>query len=339
MGVATAVVVGAVVAGAVAGSMKDKSTQASGMNLGGASGLEQQGTKVESDSLSQLTDMVNSGPGEADTTNAYNDSKSLANMLDQYSKQGGANPNAQDISTSNSLAQQLFQGQRTALSQNMNDQNMYANREAALTGRSVNDPILRNKLAVEQMRQSSMLDANQGAFAAQYAQNQPMQRLGFAQQQNGILNGLATQAMSNRQALMGIGEGVVNNERNFRIATADKWGTQESGGGLKGALNGGIAGLGAGMGLAGSMGAGSGGGAPMSGGGYGGGGGGGMSYFNGSNPYASGGGGMAQQFQSQGANFQQPRSNYGVGQGGGYMFSGNQSRGMQNNNPNNVGGY
>jgi hypothetical protein len=119
----------------------------------------------------------------------------------------------------------LFGARRTALGQSFEDQLMQSNRQAALMGRAQNDPILKAKLAQEQIRQQAMLDAEQGGLATQLAMQLPGQRLGFAQQRSQILGGLATQAMANRQALAALGSGIMNSERGFRLDTGLRFNT------------------------------------------------------------------------------------------------------------------
>jgi hypothetical protein len=299
-----AIVAGAVVVGAVAGSMSDESesNSTSGVKLGAASEFEDflSGTKIpprpvdngfgfitgnahinaaqaewdrkyagKVDKMGEiqkqygkLSDMVDAGPGQQDVTNSIGAGRDFADMLKRYSQQGGSDPTAQDISGANSLASQMFQGQRTAMGQAFSDQREQFARQAALMGRDASDPILAAKLAQEQTRQGSLLDANQGAWASQYALGQPDRRLGYAGQRVDMLSGLASQAMSNRQALLSVGSQLQAGERNWRLSTAQQYSNSktESGGGLKGALQGGLAGLGAGMGAAGGMGGGGGGG-------------------------------------------------------------------------------
>lgn len=192
---------------------------------------------------------INAGPGQSDVTAGYEAQKGLASMYGDYAQSGGL-PSQGDINTSNQFASQLFAPQQTALNQSFTDQNIEANRRAALMGRSLNDPILAAKLATEQTRQSQFLNSQMGSAASQMALALPGQRLGFEQQKAGILSGLATQAMSNRQQLMAMGEGLMNNERNWRISTAQRNNTSESGGGFGGFLTGALGGAGAGMSLA-----------------------------------------------------------------------------------------
>jgi hypothetical protein len=232
---------GLLAAGGVAGSKPDKSKSqyASYTDAGSATAAEQTGQNGMLDSYAKLMEMVNAGPGQQDVARSYSSSRDLASLLDDYSK-GGYMPTSSDQSQAQSLAQGLFNPQRVAMQQAFQDQNTQYARQAALMGRSPTDPVLAAKLAQEQTRQSAMLDANQNSFAMQQAMNNPLQRLGFATDKNNILSGLATQAMANRQAIASMGEGIMNNERQFRLATATHYGNQqtESGGGFKGAFNG-----------------------------------------------------------------------------------------------------
>jgi hypothetical protein len=325
------------VAGAVAGGSDKTQTQSttnkntSGVNLSPESSLQNSAQQGVSNDYNSLRDMVNSGPGQDDITRSVTNSRSLADMFGQYS-QGGYMPNSQDISSSNSLAQNLFNPQQVALNQSFVDQTTQSNRQAALMGRDANDPILAAKLRTNMSNQQQMLAANQNAWAQQYALQQPMQRLGFAQQQNQMLGGLATQAMQNRQALASMGSSILGNERNYQLETSQRYNngtsnnTQVQQGSLGGAISGGMAGLGAGLsagsGLAGAMGGGGMGAASAGGGAMGGGGAGMMSGMN----YS-----------------QSPSSFFGLGStssmgGGGSPFSGAPSSGLMARNYSNPSG-
>jgi hypothetical protein len=255
--VGTALAIGAgALLGGVAGAIPSKSSSnsSSGVIVGASSDNENAATDAVGKSFGQLQSMVNAGPGQSDVTAAQDNNKSLANMLGQYAATGGQ-PTAADIQTAQTTSGQLFQGQQTALNQSFTDQSIDANRQAAMQGRDMNDPVLAAKLATEQVRQQQQLSANQGSFAQQYAMQQPQQRLGYAQAQNGMLNGLATQAMANRQAIASMGSSIQGNERNWRLRTAGHYGntTSTSGGGLGGALTGLIGGAGIGQSFAAGM--------------------------------------------------------------------------------------
>jgi len=248
-----AALAGGAAIGAIAGSQKNVTDQSStsGLILDPASQQETKARDTMMGAFDQYGNMVNAGPGQSDVSNAYSNNQSLAAMLGQYAK-GGYNPTDSDISGANSLFAKLFQPQQTALNQSFDTQNQNFNKQAALMGRDPNDPVFRSKLAYQQSRDQQLLSAQQNSAAQQYAMQQPFQRLNFAQQQNGVLNGLATQAMANRQALASMGQGIMNSERQFRLLSAGKWSDsqQSSGGGLQGALNGAMAGMGTGAKLA-----------------------------------------------------------------------------------------
>lgn len=278
-GVAAAGAIGGAVAGAT-----DKTT-VNKVNVGAASGLENAASAGIGSDYNSLRGMVDAGPGSSDITAGTTASRDLAAMLDSYSKSGGL-PGANDITSANNLAGGLFQGQRQALQQNFMDQQTAARQNAAISGRGLNDPVLQNKLAQEQTRQQMLLDANQGSLSQQLAMALPGQRLDYSAQKANVLQGLASQAMSNRQALLNIGEGIQTNERNFRLATADRSSTQQ--GSVGGAISGGFAGLGSGLSaasslLGGPLGGMLGGGGGGGGGGMGGGGGGGSPFSLGVN--------------------------------------------------------
>ncbi len=316
--------VGAIVGGAVGaiGGMfgsKTKQSQESWIDAGSATGAENAGQQGMMGAYGTLQDYVNRGPGGQDVSNAYGAQTDLASMLKQMSETGGM-PGAGDISQAQGIAGQLFAGQRVGMQNAFGDQLTQANRDAALSGRGANDPILRAKLAQEQMRQSSQLDANQGSYGSQLAMSLPGQRLGFAGQRANVLGGLATQAMANRQAIAAMGEGIMQNERQFRLQTAKRYGTQtqESGGGIGGALKGAIAGAGAGFGMSGGMGGSGGTGfsMPQTGGFEQA-----QQFFGGANPYAAGGsgfgnvgGGAANQYSLSG------NANYGGGRKIGFGY-------------------
>lgn len=185
-----------------------------------------------------LSDLVNSGPGQQDVTAGLESNRSLAEMLRQYAQEGGNLPTAGDISSSNRITDQLFQAQQLGLQQAFQDQSVEANRRAALQGRSLNDPMLAAKLAIEQTRQQNMFGAQKGAFATNFALQQPGQRLGFMTQRNDLMSGLASQAMSNRQALLGIGSSLQANERNWRNSQGVTTGTQTESPGALGIMSG-----------------------------------------------------------------------------------------------------
>lgn len=170
----------------------------------------------------QLQDLVNLGPGEQDVTAALGSQRDLAEMLRQYSAEGGNLPSAADISRGTTLSRELFNPQYVALQQSLQDQATEASRRSAIMGRSLNDPILAAKLAQEQIRQQSMLEAQRGAFATQWSLGQPGERLQYAGMRNDIMTGLANQAMMNRQSILNLGSQLQANERSWRLNTAER---------------------------------------------------------------------------------------------------------------------
>lgn len=238
------------IGGAMAGSQKDVVTNksTSSMNLSPESALEGQGRNATSQGLSDLQSFVSAGPGQQDVTNAYGAQNDFAAQLKSFS-QGGFGPTEQDINSSNSMAEKLFGGRRNAITSNFGKQREDFAQQASLMGRSPLDPVFRNKLAQEQTRQLEQVGAEQGSFAMQNAMQQPFQRLQFQQQHANVLGGLATQAMSNRQALMSMGNNIHNSERGFRLnsASRENMNTQESGGGFKGGFAGALGGISAGL--------------------------------------------------------------------------------------------
>jgi hypothetical protein len=235
------------VVGGVINGLSDKSTTTrSGINMAPASAMENAASAGMMQDYSAMRGMVDAGPGASDVTAGTNSARDLASMLGQYQQSGGM-PGAQDITQANTAAGGLFQGQRMALKQNFMDQETQNAQNAAVMGRGMNDPVLRNKLMQEQTRQQMQLDANQGSLSQQLAMAMPGQRLGYATQKTNVLQGLASQAMSNRQALLAMGEGMQTNERNFRLQSGERYGEQTQKGSIGGAIAGGLAGLGAGL--------------------------------------------------------------------------------------------
>lgn len=229
---------------------KQSSSQRSGIILAPETALEQQARADIAKQYGSLQEMTAGGPGQTDVAKGYQQTQDLANLLQQYA-QGGFLPGQQDFATANQFAQQAFAPQQTAINQQFQEEQIRANQLAAQLGRPANDPIIQARLSQERQRAQERLGASQSAFASEFAMNLPQQRLGYTQQLTDVRSALASQAMSNRQALLGLGSQLQGADRQFRIQTGTQWGTgeQESGGGLKGALTT-IAGL---AGAAGSL--------------------------------------------------------------------------------------
>lgn len=247
----------AAVVGGIAGGQKDSVTQyqegatTSGIRLqdfnalsAGQSNLEKNAYDSQVSSFTDLQNLIGKGPGGSEVSANTQFQNSYASQLQQL-MQGIANPNqAQNFKT----AQQYFAPQQTALNQQFEQQNTDSNRLAARLGRAGNDPILRNKLSQEKTRQQTMLNSQIGSFGQQLPAFQAEQIMGVGNQLSNLRQGLATQAMNNRSTLLSMGNQLASSERQYRINTAQQYGSNYShgenlsGGGLKGAVSGAMAG-------------------------------------------------------------------------------------------------
>ncbi len=256
-------------AGAVAGSQKDVSTQqsesasTSDVWLKDFSDLNRGQSDLEKtahgDSMKQFTDLmglVNKSPGQQEVTANRNYQNSFADQL-QAMLNKNMNPTAGDTAANYGSAQRLFAPRQESLNQQFEQETTQSNRLAARLGRSGNDPVLRNKLSQEKTRQQRSLDAEVGSYAEQLPDIQAGRLMNLGGYLSNLRGGLASQALQNRQTLLGLGQALTQQERDYRLQTAKRSGTQsgqtrtEGGGGLKGAIQGGIAGFGAGAGAGG----------------------------------------------------------------------------------------
>ena len=244
--------------GGAAGSRTDQ-TQKSEVKVGAESELERLLRGQQQGQVSDLQNLVNLGPGAQDVTSSLGASRGLASALQQAASTSGL-PNANDIQQAQGFASQMFAPQQEQLNQLFGDRSIEVARLSAQLGRPVNDPILQAKLAQGNAREQSLLGAQQGAFAAQQAQQMPFQRLQLQSQLADVQGGLASQAFSNRQAILNMGNTLAQQERQFRLDTATRTGTQSqtSGGGLGGAIGGLFAGVGGGLSAARKLGIGGG---------------------------------------------------------------------------------
>lgn len=240
--------------GAIAGGQGDSSSQTYKKILAPESELEKQAGKVAGGQLSELEKLLGSQYGtQQDLSQGAADQRGLNDLLRAFS-QGGFLPNQQDFSQAQQYTNDVFAPQTQQLQDNFDQAKIFADREAVRMGRSANDPILRNKLLQEQTRQQNALNSQQTAFRSQFAQSIPLQRLQFAQQLAGVQGDLASRAMANRQALFSMGNQLRGQEQNFRLGSATTEASSQSGGGLSGALMGGLAGVGMGSSIASKMG-------------------------------------------------------------------------------------
>lgn len=261
MGAVTALALGGAALGGLAGAMGGGGSQTSTVNAGRATGLERQGVATTRENLAQLRDLVSEGPGQGDVRAGLGAQRDLASLFSQLQQSGGL-PGQQDIAQAGGFAQSIFDPQRVAMQQQMEDQRQMMSRQAALLGRDSSDPILQARLASQQGDRAALLNAQQGAFQSQLALQLPGQRAAFATQRANILGGLATQAMQNRQALASLGQSITGQERNFRLNTASRTTTENVSPGQRfsNAISGAFGGAGMGMGLSSMMGGGGGGG-------------------------------------------------------------------------------
>lgn len=256
--------------GALAGGQADKGRQRTFQDVHlkdikelnkGRSDLEAAADTSQLDQFNQLQALLSQGPGQAEVTAGLQSQNDLAALIQSTLAQGGL-PNQTQVGQAQTFASQIFDPQRVALQQSFQDQDIAYQRLAARLGRSGADPVLRNKLAQEQTRQLSLLNSQQGAFAAEQAMSQPQRQLQLAEALAQVRGGLASQALQNRQTLLGLGNQLAASERQYRLSAVGRSSdtTTTSGGGLGGAISGGLAGIGIGAGTAslfGSFGSGS----------------------------------------------------------------------------------
>lgn len=198
----------------------------------------------------ELEGLIGLGPGRTDISASLASTRGLAAAFGEAARTGGL-PTEADITATRGISERLFDPQRVALEQAFQDRQTDFARQAAISGRPVTDPILQAKMAQERTRAEERLQANIGSTAQQLALQQPERRLGFLGQQAQIQGGLASQALQNRQTLLGLGNQLAEQERTFRLNTATRTGSQTTPGvnpvlgGLAGAAGG--ASLGAGL--------------------------------------------------------------------------------------------
>lgn len=242
--------------GTIAGSQKDRSASFANtdstrtVNLRsfdqlnqGRSGLEAAAYAGQLGQFNDLQNLLKFGPGQSEIQANTEFQNSFADQLQQLLRQS-LNPTSSEISNNYSQAQQLFAPQQTALTQQFQDQNVASNRLAARLGRPGNDPILRNKLAQEQTRQQTMLNSQIGSYGMQLPELRGQQAMNLGGALSNLRSGLASQALQNRQTLLGMGSQLAEQERAYRLNTATTTGsqttrgTETSGGGVKGAATG-----------------------------------------------------------------------------------------------------
>lgn len=244
--------------GAAAGAMGGDSKQISEQSLilDDPTALENMANRAQTGAFRDFQSFVEAGPGEGAVRAGTSAQMSLANLIQQFQRTSGL-PGAGAVRQSQAFAESAFAPQQEALDQSFEDQTQAAARRAAISGRSINDPVLAAKLGQEQTRQQAMLDAQQGAFGTQLALDAPNREISLASARADVLGGLATQALANRQNLLSLGNTLRQQERQFRLQTATKRNVQSTevgiGDRISGAISGGLSGMGAGLGLAGGL--------------------------------------------------------------------------------------
>jgi hypothetical protein len=179
--------------------------------------------------------------------NASQASESLAQLLQQYQATGGM-PSQADLASAQQFAQASTAPQQQQIDLAMRQAQQSAAQQAGLMGRRGNDFALNTRLGQQRTDAMSALGAQQSAIGAQYAQQLAQNRLGFAGQLADLRQGLATQAMQNRMAIMGLGSQIQGREQQFRTANATTTSSSPNrGGGLMGAITGALGGASAAM--------------------------------------------------------------------------------------------
>lgn len=221
--------------------LKDQIAQIKANPEGRAGGLLQE-------QFGGIQDLIGLGARGSDITAGREATLGVGDLLSQMQETSGL-PTESDIGAAQGITSQLFQPQQVAFQQQLEDASIANTRQRAALGRSAADPILAAKLAQEAARGQERIGAAQGAATQQLAMQLPQQRLGFATQRASLLSGLGDQALQARVGLLGLGSQLLGQERQFRIATGERFttGKQTSGGGLGGALTGALGGAGAGL--------------------------------------------------------------------------------------------
>lgn len=198
----------------------------------GQSGLAADAYDVQTGGLENLRNLLTRG-GTAQIEGDIDAARSAQLSLAQMLQQAQSGPSSQNVVSAQNFANSIFAPQEQAMRQQFKQSETETSRLAARLGRQVDDPILRAKLAESQAVQMGQLGAQKGAFTAQTAQGFQNQALQMQNQLAQVRGGLATQALQNRQTLMGMGQSLLNQERQFRLNTATRTGnatqTQQGG--------------------------------------------------------------------------------------------------------------
>lgn len=263
---ALAVAAGGAVLGGIAGAGGKKSSSSgsstSTVNLRnfedinkGASALENAAYQGQLSGYQDLSSLVGAGPGMSDVMANQSFQNQFASQLQQLLSQASTRQAPGQVQANFAEARDLFAPEQELLNQQFADANTSSNRLAARLGRAGNDPILRNKLFQEQTRQQSLLNAQIGSYGRQLPDIQANRIMQLGGSLSNLRQGLATQALQNRQTLLGMGNQLAQAERQYRLDTATRTNatqsTEKSGGGIGGAITGALGGASAFMGLGG----------------------------------------------------------------------------------------
>jgi hypothetical protein len=243
---------GLALAGGIAGAGGSEHHSSSGITLGATNATEAAADKQIDGSFAALQRGFGYGPGDSDIQASLSSQRNLAGMYQQASQNGGM-PTSGDINTAQGFANDIFASQRMQLQQQFQDQSQTYGRQLAASGRGSTDPVFAAKMYDQLQRQQALLGSQQTGYGSQLALALPQQRLGLAAQGAQVQDALANQALQNRATLLGMGSQIQQSERNFRLATADKWGQDQSGGGFGGFLTGALGGATAGLNIAGGI--------------------------------------------------------------------------------------
>jgi len=222
------------VVGAIAGAGGSSTTTE--LNLDPAGALEKQAGSLTREQLAQLQELIGSGAGGQDVSTALSSSRQFSETLRTAAATGFGSRQLQR--QAGAQAQAFLAPQREQLSQTFEDETTRTAQLAAQLGRSIDDPILQAKLSTARFREEALLSSQQAGLQLQFGQ----QQLGLLGQATGVDQSLSAQAFQNRFGVLQAGQGVLGQQQQFRLGSAGQ--TVSSGGGLAGAISGGLGGIG-----------------------------------------------------------------------------------------------
>jgi len=236
---------GAVVGGVLGAAAGGQGSEGQSLQrrVGPETELERQARQAQLGGFQRLEDIQRGSLGQ----NAGQSANALADLLRQYQQSGGI-PGQADLTAGQQFAQASTAPQQQQIELAMRQAQQQSAQLAGLSGRRPNDFALQTRLGQQRTDAMAALGAQQSALGAQYAQQFSQNRLGFAEQLNSLNQGLATQALQNRMAIMGLGSQIQGREQNFRLGTAEQY-TPGKSGTMLGTLTGALQGAGMGVSL------------------------------------------------------------------------------------------